>query len=43
VSAEQNTNVSESVRRRNFRTGVLLGLLAVAFFVGFLAKFAILR
>jgi hypothetical protein len=35
--------LSESVRRSNVRTGVLLGLLAFALFLGFLAKFAFLR
>lgn len=33
----------EAVRKRNFRTGVLLGILAAAFFFGFMAKFTFLR
>ena len=43
MQVEQQDVVSEEVRRRNARVGILLGLLAATFFVGFMAKFALTR
>ncbi len=40
---EEMKSLDEAVKKRNFRTGVLLGLLAAAFFFGFMAKFTFLR
>ena len=35
--------LDEAVKKRNFRTGLLLAVLAAAFFFGFMAKFTFLR
>jgi hypothetical protein len=35
--------VSQELKRKNLRTGIMLGLLALAFFLGFLAKMGMFK
>jgi hypothetical protein len=42
MSSDHDT-MNDQQRRRNLRTGLMLGLLALAFFVGFIVKMSLLK